>query len=393
LKPADSLQKRYEQALIDGARTTDPAQLAVVQSLAALEICLKTPRPRSVMSRVLNAARGDRDPPCRGVYLWGPVGRGKTWLMDMFFAGLAAKQARRTHFQHLMRDVHAMLADLKRQERPVDSVAAMLAKGLRVYCIDEFMVQDIGDAMILSALLEGLLQRGVTLVLTSNTPPKRLYEGGLQRDRFLPAISLLSKELDVIELGAGVDYRLRELKATPNYLRSGQPESAAQMRGLFSRLTEGAPNEDADNLRIHDRVIPVLGLVGGLVWFDFSALCEGPRSAIDYIAIADQMHTVFVSDVPVFDGGNDDAARRFIALIDELYDRRINIVVSAVAEPQELYRGERLRKDFTRTASRLLEMRSKTYLAKKRLKASPEKIASATQIQTKPTTRAPVKGS
>jgi cell division protein ZapE len=202
----------------------------------------------------------------------------------------------------------------------------------------------------------------VVLVLTSNTPPSRLYAGGLQRERFLPAIALLERQLDVVELGAGPDYRLRELQNTSTYLPAGDAGTPARMQQLFTRLA-GAPGIDAaPELMIEGRAIATRGHAGGLAWFDFAALCEGPRAAADYIAIAQQFHTVFLSDVPLFDGRNDDAARRFIALIDELYDRRVRLVLSAAAEPTRLYRGERLRGPFERTASRLIEMRSAAYL-------------------------------
>jgi cell division protein ZapE len=203
----------------------------------------------------------------------------------------------------------------------------------------------------------------VVLLLTSNTPPSRLYAGGLQRERFLPAIALLERQLDVVELGPGPDYRLRELQNTATYLPSGDAGTTAQMQELFTRLAGAAGVGRVSSMLIEGRPIATRGHAGGLAWFDFAALCEGPRAAADYIAIARQIHTVFLSDVPLFDGRNDDAARRFIALIDELYDRRVRLVLSAAAEPKELYRGERLRGPFERTASRLIEMRSAAYLA------------------------------
>jgi cell division protein ZapE len=197
----------------------------------------------------------------------------------------------------------------------------------------------------------------VVLVITSNTPPQRLYEGGLQRERFLPAIALLARLLDVLEVGAGVDYRRQQLARAETWLDSGDASAAARMRALFERLAgTGAVDRDRTML-VEDRPIPVRAHAGGMAWFDFAALCDGPRSADDYIALARQLHTVFLSGVPVFDGSNDDAARRFIALIDELYDQRVRLVIAAAAAPAALYRGERLRGAFERTASRLIEMR------------------------------------
>jgi cell division protein ZapE len=261
------------------------------------------------------------------------------------------------HFQHFMREVHARRRGLGGAERPLDRIASQLARTARAWCLDEFMVQDIGDAMILHGVLEGLLRRGVVLVITSNTPPQRLYEGGLQRERFLPAIALLTRLLDVIEIGAGVDYRRQQLARAETWLDSGDASAAARMHALFERLAGTGAVDRERTMLVEDRTIPARAHAGGMAWFDFAALCEGPRSADDYIALARQLHTVFLSGVPVFDGSNDDAARRFIALVDELYDQRVRLVIAAAAGPAALYRGERLRGAFERTASRLIEMR------------------------------------
>ncbi|HXC60300.1 MAG TPA: cell division protein ZapE [Steroidobacteraceae bacterium] len=362
---AASFAAQYQRALQAESRAVDPAQAAVAQRLADLADCLADPDPvrrlRMRLRSLLHLWRGVRyEQCCRGVYLWGSVGRGKTWLMDLFQQQVP--HSRRLHFQHLMRDVHARLARLQRRTRPLDLVAAQLAAEARVWCVDEFEVQDIGDAMILHGLLVALLGRGVVVVMTSNTPPARLYAGGLQRERFLPAIALLERQLDVVELGAGPDYRLQQLQSAAMYLPSEDAATPARMQQLFERLAGARGMDRAEIMMIEDRPIPARGHAGGLAWFDFAALCEGPRAAADYIAIARQIHTVFLSDVPRFDGRNDDAARRFIALIDELYDRRVRLVISAAAEPTALYSGERLRGAFERTASRLIEMRSAAYL-------------------------------
>jgi cell division protein ZapE len=353
------LLDRYERALREEARVRDPAQHAIAQRLDALERCLDatamSPRWRRRLAALFG--RQHHATACRGVYLWGGVGRGKTWLMDLFVGGRDARECRRLHFQHFMREVHARRRGLRGAERPLDGIAAQLARTARVWCLDEFMVQDIGDAMILHGVLDGLLRRGVVLVLTSNTPPERLYEGGLQRERFLPAIALLTRLLDVMEVGAGADYRQRQLAQAQTYLDAGDPSTPARMRALFERLAGPAAVDAGGTMLVEDRPIATLAHAGGIAWFDFAALCEGARSADDYIALARRVHTVFLSGVPVFDGGNDDAARRFIALIDELYDRRARLVIAAAAEPDMLYRGERLRGPFQRTASRLVEMR------------------------------------
>jgi cell division protein ZapE len=347
----------YEQALRGEARATDPAQRAVAARLDALDQCLDATPPPAAWRLKLGMLRGRQTYPltCRGIYLWGGVGRGKTWLMDLFAQG-REQDCRRLHFQHFMREVHALRRGLAGNERPLDHVAAKLARSARVWCLDEFAVQDIGDAMILHGVLDGLLRRGVVLVLTSNIPPQRLYEGGLQRERFLPAIALLTRLLDVVEMGAGEDFRQRLLAQAQTWFRADDPATPARMRELFGRLA-GRAVDSGGTMLIEDRPIATLAHAGGMAWFGFTELCEGPRSADDYIALARQLHTVFLSGVPVFDGGNDDAARRFIALIDELYDQRVKLVIAAADEPASLYRGERLKAPFERTASRLVEMR------------------------------------
>jgi cell division protein ZapE len=353
---------RYEQALRAEARAQDPAQRAIAARLAALDHCLDaTPAPARWRRRV-QALFGRQSYPvsCRGLYLWGGVGRGKTWLMDLFVAGRDPRECRRMHFQHFMREVHARRRGLGLggAERPLDRIASQLARTARVWCLDEFMVHDIGDAMILHGVLDGLLRRGVVLVITSNTPPQRLYEGGLQRERFLPAIALLTRLLDVLEIGSGVDYRRQQLEQAETWLEAGDAGTPARMLALFERLAGAGAIDRDGSMLVEDRPIPTRAHAGGMAWFDFAALCEGPRSADDYIALARHLHTVFLSGVPVFDGGNDDAARRFIALVDELYDQRVKLVIAAAAEPAALYRGERLRGPFERTASRLVEMRT-----------------------------------
>jgi cell division protein ZapE len=360
--------QRYEQSLLAGAHAVDPHQKTIASRLGALESCLTAqPEPRA-LQRLLMSLRVERRYPntCRGIYIWGTVGRGKTWLMDIFHTGLPAHVARRMHFAHFMREIHARRRKLGGQERPLDSIAALLAKAARVYCLDEFMVHDIGDAMILHGVLDGLLRRGVVLVMTSNTPPDRLYEGGLQRERFLPAIALLTRELDVLQIGAGADYRQRQLQSASTYLLSIDAATPARMQTLFQDLAGTTAIDNSATMDVEGRPIAALRHAGSMAWFGFSALCEGPRSSDDYIAIARRLHTVFLSDVPLFDGGNDDPARRFIALIDELYDQNVRLVISAAAEPAMLYRGERLRSSFERTSSRLIEMRSSEYLARER---------------------------
>jgi cell division protein ZapE len=300
--------------------------------------------------------------PLRGLYLWGGVGRGKTLLMDWFYESLRFPRRERSHFYRFMREVHAQLRSVAGRADPLDTVAEQLARSARVICLDEFFVADIADAMILSGLFEGLFRRAVTLVATSNAPPEDLYKDGLQRRRFLPAIELLKEHMDVVHLDGGVDYRLRQLEQAPTYLDSTLAGTAAQMKQRFAALAGGAVSAPA-MLSIEDRDIAAVATAPGMVWFEFSALCEGPRSQNDYIELARLYHTIFIADIPVFTAQNEDAARRFIMLIDELYDRGVNIVVSAAAAPAALYHGERLHFEFERAASRLIEMQTQRYLA------------------------------
>jgi cell division protein ZapE len=300
--------------------------------------------------------------PQRGLYLWGGVGRGKTLLMDWFYESLRMPRSERTHFYRFMRGVHAELRAAARRERPLETVAASLATRMRLICLDEFFVADIADAMILAGLFDGLFRRGVTLVATSNTPLEDLYKDGLQRVRFLPAIELLRSRVDVVHLDGGIDYRLRQLEQAPTYLDSALPSTAAQLQRRFAALAGGSAAGPGE-LSVEDRSIAVLATGPGMAWFEFGDLCAGPRSPNDYIELAHLYHTIFVSNVPVFTPADEDAARRFIAAVDEFYDRGVKLVVSAAAAPAALYRGDRLELEFQRAASRLIEMQTQRYLA------------------------------
>jgi cell division protein ZapE len=300
--------------------------------------------------------------PQRGLYLWGGVGRGKTMLMDCFYESLRFPRRERTHFYRFMRQVHAELRTIAGRTEPLEIVAQRLAGRARVICLDEFFVADIADAMILAGLLGGLFRRGVTLVATSNMPPDELYKDGLQRERFLPAIGSIHEHMEVVHLDGGVDYRLRQLEQAPTYLDSAREQTAVQLQRRFTALAGESVTGPA-RLPIEDRYMAAVATGAGMVWFEFSELCEGPRSQNDYIELARLYHTVFISNIPEFTWADEDAARRFIAAIDEFYDRGVKIVVSAAAPPPALYRGERLQLEFQRAASRLIEMQTQQYLA------------------------------
>lgn len=300
--------------------------------------------------------------PVRGLYLWGGVGRGKTLLMDLFVDSLAVP-AVRVHFHRFMHDVHARLTALRDEALidPLARIAADIAADTRVLCFDELYVSDIADAMLLAGLFDGLVAAGVTLVFTSNTPPLGLYPGGLQRSRFLPAIALLQTATTVVELDGGTDYRLRELERAPLYL-DADASSDAELKRRFVAIA-GSAGAAGGTLQIEGRPIRVRLHHAGIAWFDFSALCSDPRGTADYIEIARQFHTLMLSAIPQFEATADNEARRFVALVDELYERGVKLVVSAAAPAEQLYHGQRLQFEFRRTTSRLAEMQSHEYLA------------------------------
>ncbi len=342
----------------------DSAQLQAAERLDALGAALRTgsTQPKLIdRIRLCRLARGAKRAP-RGLYLWGSVGRGKTHLMDLFYESMDCVARERDHFYLLMRNVHAELRNVRDRVRPLDLVAERMAARARLLCLDEFFVSDIADAMILSGLLDGLFRRGVTLVATSNQPPRELYKDGLQRQRFLPAIDLITSRMDVVHVDGPTDYRLRSLERARTYFDSAQPETAAEMARLFGTLSTGAAAGPV-SVAIEGREIAASNSAPGLVWFEFRELCETARGANDYLELAHRYRTIFVSNVPQFGRGGDDGARRFLMLIDALYDRGVNIVMSAAAEPEALYPQGRLSFEFRRAASRLIEMQSRQYLA------------------------------
>ena len=364
--------ERYAAAIAAGRVRPDPGQARTVEAFEALYRALRERPRRAAPSPLRYFRRGGsrrRPPPAvRGLYLWGGVGRGKTMLMDEFFAALDGTAARRTHFHRFMQSVHEGLKRLRerRTEDPLGAVAAEWAAEVRVLGLDEFHVRDIGDAMLLGRLLKGLLDQGVTLVTTSNVPPARLYEGGLQRDRFLPAIAELESRLRVLELAGAEDHRLRALERADVYHFPLGPEADASIAACFDALVPNGRVEDGP-LTVLDRPIATRRRAEGVVWFGFDQLCDGPRGADDYIEVARCFHTVLLSGVPVIAPRERDRARRFISLVDELYDRNVNLVVSAAAPPAGLYPEGRDAFEFERTRSRLEEMRTRDYLHREHL--------------------------
>jgi cell division protein ZapE len=359
---SELLQRYYRELRVRSFRT-DAAQLTALARLDDLRTRLLAV-PAAGATRWLTALLGSRArAPERGLYLWGGVGRGKTWLMDLFFASLPFPERRRRHFHRFMHDVHAELKTLRNERAPLEHVAAGIARDTRVLCFDELYVTDIADAMILAGLFEGLFSRGVTLVATSNVAPQDLYRDGLQRERFLPAIALLQRHMEVLQVAGPTDYRLRQLTAAGTYLMRGSADTGARLEALFAELG-GGDTQHGGTLQIEGRAIAVVRAAHGAVWFEFRALCGGPRSQEDYIEIAREFQSVFVSDVPLLDADHEDEARRFVALVDELYDHNVNLVVSAAAAPAQLYTGARVCAEFERTVSRMTEMQSAEYLAR-----------------------------
>ena len=350
----------HEQNLALRDFRRDPAQDAALRELDALhrELASAASLPKRLAARLRR-----RTPPVEGLYLWGGVGRGKTYLMDMFFECLPFEAKLRLHFHRFMLRVHHDLRRLSGIANPLSRIAQDMTEEARVLCFDEFFVSDIGDAMILGELVGALLERGVTLVATSNVEPRRLYENGLQRRRFLPAIDRIEAHMRVLHLDGDTDHRLRVLSDADTYHWPASTAAEQRLAECFAALAPQPPR-DAERLEVNGREIRTRRRTDDVAWFDFPELCEGPRSQNDYIELSREFHAVVVSGVPVFDPTREDAARRFIGLIDELYDRNVKLVLSAEGAIGDLYRGERLRAEFERTASRLREMQSLEYLGR-----------------------------
>ena len=300
----------------------------------------------------------------KGVYFWGGVGRGKSFLMDGFFARAPSARKRRIHFHRFMQEVHHALNRHQGEEDPLAIIAREVARETRLICLDEFHVSDITDAMLMRRLLEGLIEQGVVIVTTSNQHPDALYHHGLQRSQFVPAIELIKRSLDVVNVDGGTDYRLRELERAGVY--HTEADADARLEQAFTGITGHEPAETSA-LEIEGRTIDVRRHANGVAWFDFLALCDGPRGKADYIELARRYHTVLVSGIPVFNADDRDMVRRFTWLVDEFYDRRVKLIVSAAAAPGHLNPHARTGDQFERTVSRMTEMQSHDYLGEPHL--------------------------
>lgn len=356
-----NVKQAYEAELAAKGFKSDPAQLRAVEALqrCADEWTAYKGKRSNALKKLINHP----DLP-KGVYMYGGVGRGKSFLMECFFNAVPIKRKVRLHFHEFMREVHREMHLMQGTQNPLDALGAKIAKKYKLICFDEFHVADITDAMILYKLLESLFSNGVGFVTTSNFEPDGLYPGGLHRDRILPAIALLKDRMEVVNVDNGTDYRRRTLEDAKLYHCPLGPDADAAMQETFDRLAEAKDEEPV--MQIETRKIAAKRRAGGVVWFDFRELCGGPRSQNDYLEIATQFHTILLSDVPELHVNMASAARRFTLLVDVLYDRHVKLIMSASVPPEKIYTEGPLSHEFPRTVSRLNEMRSKEYLALER---------------------------
>lgn len=355
-------RQRYQQDIEKSLIQADQAQYDAVKQLDLIfHALLQPPEPlkKTFIGRLFNKTR--LLTPIRGLYMWGGVGRGKTYLMDLFYDVLPFENKKRIHFHRFMQSVQEELKHIRDLQNPLEIIAEKSARDIRILCLDEFQVHDIADAMILAGLLDALFTRGVCLVTTSNTAPELLYKDGLQRDRFLPAIELIKLHTTILNVDGGNDYRLRALNQAQTWLCPPDRQTNIRLKKYFEQLSTSAHTKQ--DLLILMRPIPVVCRSQGVAWFEFNALCDGPRSQADYIELSRIFHTVIISQIPVMYKEDDDKVRRFVELIDEFYDRHVNLIASADAQPKALYQGTRLKAMFERTSSRLLEMQSEDYMA------------------------------
>lgn len=351
--------QQYQQAIQSGAFIHDPQQEMVMQALQHLYEQIIEQEKKSILQNIKSMFKQKNRP--QGLYIWGSVGAGKTWLMDMFYHCLPENKKFRLHFHHFMQQVHHHLKQLQGQRDPLKTIAKQFAQQSNVICFDEFFVLDITDAMILANLLEALFNEGIILITTSNIPPDELYRNGLQRNRFLPAIALLKQHTQIISLQSQTDYRLRELTQAGVYFCPLNNQNKEKMQQLFDHLTHGSAQHNKI-LQINDREIQTIACSQNIAWFEFNILCHVPRSQMDYLDIAQTFHTVFLSNVPKIAAKDVNSARYLINLIDILYDKRVKLVISSVVPILELYTEGELHFAFQRTCSRLLEMQSEEYL-------------------------------
>ncbi|MFD3227485.1 cell division protein ZapE [Rahnella aceris] len=357
----------------DAVQKQAVAQLDVIyQALSAQPATMPQTTCRGGLLGRLFAKSPPKTPsrPVQGLYMWGGVGRGKTWLMDLFFHSLPGERKLRLHFHRFMLRVHEELTELQGQEDPLEVIADRFKAETDALCFDEFFVSDITDAMLLATLLQALFARGITLIATSNIPPDLLYRNGLQRARFLPAIDLIKEYCDVLNVDAGIDYRLRTLTQANLWLSPVGPDTSDAMHSMLGKLTgnhSGAEAGERPVLEVNHRPLQAIAAVDGVLAVEFHTLCEEARSQLDYIALSKIYHSVLLHNVPVMGADSENAARRFLALVDEFYERHVKLVISAAVPMFEIYQGERLKFEYQRCLSRLQEMQSEEYLRRPHL--------------------------
>lgn len=359
-----NVREYYHQSLEERGYESDDAQLVAVDRLQAYFddwVDFKQDR-----SSALKKLFKRPDVP-RGVYMWGGVGRGKSFLMDAFYSTVPVRRKTRIHFHEFMRGVHHELGEVRGQQDPLDEVARRIAKRYRLICFDEFHVSDVADAMILYRLLLKLFEYGTSFVMTSNYEPSTLYPDGLHRDRILPAIKLIKEQMDILSVDAGTDYRRRTLEQLRMYLTPITAATRDELQACFDRLLDTSPLKPV--LTVENREIKAVALGGTVVWFDFATLCGGPRSQNDYLDLASRFHTVILSDVPRMGAKHASEARRFTWLIDVFYDHKVKLIMSAECEAEDLYTQGPMANEFHRTVSRIMEMQSREYLEAERREA------------------------
>lgn len=359
----DTPLSRYQEDLKNPEFEPDAAQKLAVENLQRLYddlINIKASKP-SFFKKIGRSRKSPKDP-IQGLYFWGGVGRGKTYLVDTFFDCLPFEQKLRMHFHRFMQRVHSERKELRDQADPLDIIGKKIAKEARVLCFDEFVVNDVADAVILVRLIRILFDQGVSLVATSNVEPKNLYLGGLQRDLFIPAIDMIYQYTDVVNIDSGIDYRLRFLDKAETYF---SPVNSKAEQGMVYNFEHLAPEPGIENsvIEVEGRPLNFIRRADGVIWFDFAELCDGPRSQNDYIELAKCFHSILLSNIPVMSRNHEDQARRFINLVDVFYDHNVKLIISAEAQATDLYQGRRVAFEFQRTISRLQEMQSHDYLA------------------------------
>lgn len=364
-KQTQKWRNYYQAHLQTVGYDPDPAQLDVIDALADIEHKLTVEKSAEKKQRIgffsqLFSQSTPKPEPIKGLYLFGTVGRGKTFLMDLFCRHVTQRVIR-MHFHHFMKDIHDRLGSIKDQENPLALIAEDFTKNYQILCLDEFMVSDITDAMLLYGLIKNLTDRGMVIVTTTNIPPDDLYKDGLQRARFLPAIELIKQRLTIHEIGSGVDFRRQCLERHQRFFSPLSEEVTQELHEMVQELSVNLPLIENDMININGRDIPFIARSEAVIWFSFAALCEGYRSQLDYLKLAQIFPVFIVSDIPLLDEFKEDAAKRFLLLVDELYDRRINLILSSAVPIEMIYTGKRISFEFGRLQSRLFEMQRVDY--------------------------------